>query len=150
MHELRPYAWLLVGLVIAILVPAADLDAIVLRSLSSVAAVPWADAALAAMLFWCAAGFYFRSGWASQAEKLRQERRRQGAAARLLREAILDGRRSLGIMRENLQMVVDGDQRPADARMYLSGARSHVDKLEQVFERASGIRRRLAVDDTDE
>lgn len=137
------FEWLLIGGVAALVVPLSGIDAIVAGWADAV--LPFAAAKLfgGLLVFFLATAFHFRYHWVRSLEELGAARQRMGAAARRIDEARLDGLRWLRVIQENLELVVDTDQRPADAELYLGGARAHAEKLEQAFVRIDGIVRRL-------
>lgn len=143
MAALRRYAWLIVGAVVAVLVPLFDVADTATDLLGTLAPLPWHDIGAGILWLFVGAALYFRRSWIGSIRDLARERERHGAAARLLAKILEDGRRSLGVIEDNLAVLSEGDQRPSDAALYLEGARSHAVKVEEVFERVDGVRRRL-------
>lgn len=144
MELIRRYRWLVVGALAGTVVPATGLGQATAGWLDAWAPLPWRSLGAGLLLFAVGAALHFRSGWVEAVATARQRRERQEAAARLLDEALFDAHRSVGILADNLEVVTGGEQRPADAELYLSGAAAHADKLVTVLERIDGVRRRLA------
>jgi len=147
----RPWRWLWlgVGLVAAVAIPALGLHRRAIAVLSGIAPLPWGRIGLALLVFGAFAALHFRSHWVASLMRQQRLQQRQDAAARRIAEAERDGKRWVRVIQENLELVVEAEQRPGMDDLYLAGARAHADKLEQAFERIRGTRRRLEEKDED-
>jgi hypothetical protein len=140
---LREYRWLWIGLVAAVAVPALGLGTHIAAVLNGFIPLPWGRVGIGILIFAALATFHFRSHWVACLQALGAEKQRAQAAAQLLAEVRMDGSNGVRVIKENLDLVAGGSQRPQEAELYLQGAQAHAAKLEQVFERLEGIRTRL-------
>lgn len=143
------WLWLVLGLVAAVTVPALGLHERLVAALSTVAPLPWGSIGLGILIFGLFAALHFRSHWVGSLMRQQRLQQRQQAAARRIAEAEGDGKRWLRVIQENLELVAEAEQRADMDEMYLAGARSHADRLEQAFERIRATRRRLDENDSD-
>lgn len=144
MQSLRGTGWLLVGLLLALVVPALGLAARLGELLDSWAPLPWGAIGLGLLLFWAGAGLYFRSHWVATLRALRTVEAEAADAARRLDSVIADGERWSYVLRDNLLELRRGDLPADQARLYLEGAVSHADKVRELVERCRGARARLS------
>lgn len=140
---LSEYRWLWFGLIAAIAVPALGAGSLLGDVLDDLIPLPWNRIGVGILVFAASAALHFRSHWVQSLHSLEAERKRIHAAARLLRDVGNEGSNGVRIIKENLELVVGGSQRPQEAELYLQGALAHAGKLEQVFERLHGIYIRL-------
>ena len=94
------------------MVPSLGVGSEIAEALSSVLPAPWAGIGTGLLLFAAASSLHFRRHWAKTLAAVQHERRRQEAAARLLREASADGTRWLRVIQENLELVAEGNSVP--------------------------------------
>jgi hypothetical protein len=140
---LTDFRWLWIGLIGAVLVPVLGIGDRLAGVLEGLVPLPWGRIGLGILLFAAAAALHFRSHWVRSLVDVETERQRSHAAARLLEGVALDGAAGVNVIKENIDLVASGTQRQQESLLYLQGARAHADKLDQVFERLDGVRRRL-------
>lgn len=138
MSMTRDYLWLLIGAVGAIAVPVSGAGGWIASALEGVVPLPWGQIGLGIMIFAAASGLHFRLQLVRCLDGRRAEVERRGAASRLVRAAVDDGRRWLRVIQENLELVGGGPRDQPQERLYLEGAQAHADKLEQAFDRIEG------------
>jgi hypothetical protein len=140
---LGEYRWLWIGLFAAVAVPALGLGTRLAAVLDGWVPLPWSRVGVGLLIFAAMAALHFRSHWVACLQTLGAEKQRTQAAAQLLSEVRMDGSNGVRVIKDNLDLVAGGSQRPQEAELYLQGAQAHAAKLEQVFERLEGIRIRL-------
>jgi len=140
---LREYRWLWIGLVAAVAVPTLGVGMRLASAMEGLIPLPWGRIGVGLLIFAALAALHFRSHWVGCLHALEAEKQRVNAAAQLLHDVRMDGKNGVRIIKENLDLVAGGSQRPQEAKLYLQGAQAHAAKLEQVFERLEGIRLRL-------
>lgn len=144
MIRLQGYGWLMVGVALAVLVPALAIDRLAVGLLDRVLPLPWARLGLGLLIFWSAAALYFRSHWSATLGLLEARHRQLGKAAGRLSDIAADAERSAFLVADNLEEIDLGDNADSTQALYLGGARAHAAKLAEIGKRCRAVGGQIA------
>lgn len=141
MRTLQGTGWLLVGAVLALVVPATGAHEVLVGLLRRMVPLPWAGILLGALLFGAFAGLYFRAHWATAARAARESAQRNADVAERLAAIGDEIERAGFLIGDNLREVdaAGGSRRD----MFLAGARAHAERLPTMARRCRGLASRL-------
>jgi hypothetical protein len=147
---IRNYGWLLVGAGVGLLIAWLGVGESMSAGLSAMIPLPWGAIGIASVVFIAFTSLHFRLQLVRLLEQQQLERERGAAASQLIQSAVSDGRRWLRVVQENLELVSSESQGRREKHLYLEGAGSNSNKIEQAFDRIEGHQRRLDGPDSSE